>query len=1349
MDSLNLDKSFFFSLLKSHEEEQNYATDTLDHFDFFLKRRLPRMIREHCGCNVTVPPSESGFSVTKRHVVTFLDMNIQRPTIPKTDGVSRGIRVTQLDGEPLFPHEALIRGISYTAGIYVSLRHEIFSGEGDDEKLESSMDFHNVFFFNMPIAVGCLACNLKDPKLRESAVAHVDPEDKGGYWIVRGMVKVIQPQKVQRNNVLLVRPVTKGTETWIEANIRSIRADDKFRSTSTLNCYLVTSGLMTIDIPYLKANQNIICAFRLLGFHTRDDIEGFVFDNVPQGSESEAAHRLLLSSFATQSGEFFMTCTEDELVVHMGSVLPNAKSCDPVKLKRMVGQQVSGELLPHCGFDDSAETRLKKAIFLGKLCKRLLYVHLGFEEPDDRDFEGFKSLQMCSTTLAMLMRQLMGQFSKTLRKRVFDRVKDGKTVDVDTIILHMDTMPQLASAFTDGEVTVQKDASNSGKEVIQLVQQVNPLSLQSHIARINTPLPKSGKYPQCRNIDTSQLFSICPVKTPEGEGAGLLQNLAIMSKVRVPIDMEELQTLLLALPGVKSLHSSGTLIMLNSDPIARTDAPETVLSRIRTARREPHGALPSSLTVVMTSLGLLVTADIGVITFPLLHVPSLNRLPEAIAEAELGGVNMWRTLCNHGIVEYVDAWEALDMTVAFKLDDIVREASSKDPFGGFTHLACHPTSFLSTAAGTIPFANHNQAPRNTYQCIAPNEPVVVKGKGVVTIGQVVNGDWVLGYSFARKRAEPVQVLHTQKAPVDRRCVQLFTVNACQLRCTFDHRIFTKERGWVEAAKLFTCRQPGPGNAIDSVLLLQQFSTQASWEQMECVVSCEDMTVMCDITVDSDTQAFFCGRGLMLVHNSSMAEQAISAPCVTVFERDEMNYRHVLWYPQKPVCTTHIAEVKGLNTWPMGSNAILAIAPFFTSEDSITFCQASEDFGMMRVSVFRSHRAVAKKRGTDVEVFEHPHLTAPGQSKCVGLRGECDYSKIGADGLPAPGTWVKTNDIIIGRTGKVHEVGPDGELREVRRDRSVVLHCDPSEMHVIDKVIVTENKDGNRLVRVTTRSTRKLQCGDKLSSRHGQKGTVGTMLRAEDMPFVMCGPNEGMRPDIIINLQCINGRMTIGKLLEMLHGCLGVVEGELQDATPFFHVNAKWALEQLVSKGYNDTYTMVSGTTGEVFEQPWFLGVCFYQRLKHHVLDKIAARARGVRAVLTRQPVDGRANNGGQKFGEMEFDSLKASGASHSLHDRSVLASDVFNTMICTQCGIMGEVSVPSLAGLVRGDTFVCRACAAKNSAVSLDTTWCYSGLLVKEMAAMNIGVEHHVKLEDVAPKSRVSVGKGVDALQDD
>ena len=1006
MESL-LTQPFFYSLLRAHEDVHNYATDTLEHFNFFLTKRLLPMVKQTCGCNVTIPPSEKGFPVTKRHVVTFLDMNVQRPTIPKTEGVSRGIRVTQVDGEPLFPHEALIRGLTYTAGVFVSIRHEIFTGDAEVETLESTTDYHNVFFFNMPIPVGCLVCNTIDPKLSKSSVAHLDPLDKGGYWVIRGMVKVIQPQKVQRNNILLVRRIIKGSESWIEANIRSIRADDKFRSTSTLKVYLATSGLITIDIPYLKANQNVLTAFRLLGISDRSDIQRFVFDDDDSAPYADAARRLLLASFATPSGVAALGWTEDELVAHMGSSLPNAKLCDAVKLKRMVTQQVNGELLPHCGFDDSEPTKFKKALFLGLICKRLLLIHLGVEEEDDRDFEGFKNLQMCSTTLTMLMRQLFGEFSKSLRRRVFDRVREGKNVDPDSIILHADNMPKLASAFTDGEVTVQKDASNSGKEVIQLVQQVNPLSLQSHMGRINTPLPKSGKYPQCRNIDTSQLFSVCPVKTPEGEGAGLLQNLTIMSRVRVPVDMEDLEPLLLDLPGVKPLKSKGTLVLLNSDPIGRTDDPESLLETIRDARREPDGGLPSTITVVLTPIGLLVTSDIGVITFPLLHAPSLHRLPVAVAEAELGGVNLWKTLCNHGIVEYVDPWEALDMTVAFKLEDVRASATKEQPFGIFTHLAPHPTCFFSTAAGTIPFANHNQAPRNTYQCVDPREPVLVRGRGVVRLGDVRVDDEVLGYDMIG-RAAFHRVLHTKLAPRDRPCVEVFTVNARRIRCTFDHLVYTK-RGWIHASQLATLRDPDPDGEVDRILtLVDHFhhSSSVRWDAIEYVIDCDDMLDMCDITVDHPSQAFFCGRnGFMLVHNSSMAEQAISAPCMTVFDRHEMNYRHVLWYPQTPVCTTHISEVKGLNSWPMGSNAILAIAPFFSSEDSITFCQASEDLGMMRVSVLRSFRCVAKKHGTDTEVFEHPTLTEGGSTKCVGIRGECDYSKIGKDGLPLPGTWV--------------------------------------------------------------------------------------------------------------------------------------------------------------------------------------------------------------------------------------------------------------------------------------------------------------------------------------------------------
>jgi DNA-directed RNA polymerase II subunit RPB2 len=1178
------------AILKASDEVQSYAEDSIKHFNYLITNRLQGLIA-HANVNLSVPPSPGGFAETQRHVLTFLKANLQPPTAPTTEGLARGMRVMQVDAPRMFPHEALLRGLTYSAGVYVDIKYEIYKGDPPQEVLESATNFINVPLFQLPIPVLSLACNLSDPLLRNHSSAHADPDDKGGYFIIRGLPKTIQPQKVQRNNIVLVRHNPKG---WLEAIIRSIRSDEKDRSTSTLPIYFTqTTGALTLDIPYLSKNQSVIAAFRLLGFHTREEMEQFVFGDVTDVEEGkmDSARRLFASNFS--HFDFIYTCTVPELIVHMGSCMPNAKSLEFSRIEKMVKQQIAGELLPHCGFSELPSVQFKKAIFLGIICRRLLLVHLGVEKPDDRDFEGYKCLQMSSSILGTLLRQLISNFSKNLRKRIFDKVKRGESFrDPDSLILHMDTLPGLIDAFVKGEVVVQKDASNCAKEVIQLINPVNPLSVQSHMQRIRIPLPNSGKYPQCRSLNPFSWGSVCPIKTPEGEGAGLLQNLTILSRVTLPVAMKDLTDLLLNLDGVIELSSASPeqsalpLLLLNSEPIGRAADPEKLLQLIRSARRGRHAILPSRITAVRMSYGVMVFSDMGMITFPLFHLPSLHRIKDAISESESGGRNLWNCLEDHGVIEYVDALEALDYSILLDVKEVrengpKRLLEGKDVWNGFTHMFPHPMGFLSTAAGTIPFPDHNQAPRNAYQ-------------------------------------------------------------------------------------------------------------------------------------------------------AGMAEQAISSPFgINVFERDEANYRNILNYPQKPMCTTQVAEVKGLNNWPMGVNAIVAIAPYFTSEDAITFIKSSGDYGMLGVTLLRSFRAVAKGRGNDQEIFEHPHHQTSGMVKCVGIRGECDYSKIGLDGLPVPGTWLKHNDVIIGRTGRVQEVGPDGEMRETRRCRSIVLTCDPSEIHRVTKVMVSDNKDSCRIVRVVTSTPRKVQCGDKLSSRHGQKGTVGTLLAPEDAPFVMSGPNKGMRPNIIINLQCISGRMTLGKLMECLYGSLGLVTGQIQDASPFFGVNAKWAIQELLRHGYSDECTMVSGTTGEVFSHPWFVGTCFYQRLNHHVLQKIAARARGPLATLTRQPADGRTNGGAQKVGEMEFDAFRGAGAAYGIRDAGLVRCDLFKTHICINCGELGQVISPSLTALGEGEGMVCRACLASNQSVEVDCKYAYAGLLKNEVGGFNIKIGHHFSQESL------------------
>ena len=217
---------------------------------------------------------------------------------------------------------------------------------------------------------------------------------------------------------------------------------------------------------------------------------------------------------------------------------------------------------------------------------------------------------------------------------------------------------------------------------------------------------------------------------------------------------------------------------------------------------------------------------------------------------------------------------------------------------------------------------------------------------------------------------------------------------------------------------------------------------------------------------------------------------------------------------------------------------------------------------------------------------------------------------------------------------------------------------------------------------------------------------------------------------------MNGRMTVGKLLEALFSNVGLAEGHFVDASPFKHLDAQWAIDRLLEAGYGTEVYMINGKTGRMMSTPWFLGSNFYQSLKHMVFDKFAARNRGPRAVLTRQPLEGRAKQGGLRVGEMERDAILAHGGSRVLDDRSRVASDGHSAPVCLKCGQIGESTIKfTLKGLLGGGAGAsgapgeaiqheerCRICDGPVRVI--DTTYCYSNLLLRELAAVGIKVEH-------------------------
>jgi hypothetical protein len=193
-------------------------------------------------------------------------------------------------------------------------------------------------------------------------------------------------------------------------------------------------------------------------------------------------------------------------------------------------------------------------------------------------------------------------------------------------------------------------------------------------------------------------------------------------------------------------------------------------------------------------------------------------------------------------------------------------------------------------------------------------------------------------------------------------------------------------------------------------------------------------------------------------------------------------------------------------------------------------------------------------------------------------------------------------------------------------------------------------------------------GDKFASRAGQKGTVGVLIREQDMPFTA----DGIRPDIIINPHAIPSRMTIGQLVETLTGKVCTLYGAFGDCTAFLNTGPKEKQfgRLLVKEGYHSSGTQIlyNGMTGEQIQSDIYIGPTYYMRLKHMVKDKINYRARGPRTLLTRQTVQGRANDGGLRVGEMERDGIIAHGISHFLQESMMIRGDEYYMAICNKTG---------------------------------------------------------------------------------
>ena len=400
-----------------------------------------------------------------------------------------------------------------------------------------------------------------------------------------------------------------------------------------------------------------------------------------------------------------------------------------------------------------------------------------------------------------------------------------------------------------------------------------------------------------------------------------------------------------------------------------------------------------------------------------------------------------------------------------------------------------------------------------------------------------------------------------------------------------------------------------------------------------------------------------------IYQCAMGKQSMGM-YVTNYDNRMDKTAYVLTYPMRPLVETRVMNMIELNKIPSGCQVIVAIMTHtgYNQEDSILFNKGSIDRGLFQATIYHTEKDEDKKIHGDEEIRCRPDPT-----KTKGMKFG-NYDKVNSSGVIPENTLVENRDIIISKVLPIKEARNDHTKRIKYEDQSRIYRT--NEETYVDKNYIERNGDGYNFCKVRLRTVRKPIIGDKFSSRHGQKGTIGNIIPECDMPFLP----SGVKPDLIINPHAIPSRMTIAQLKETVLGKTLLELGLFGDGTSFGKFDVKDICKELQKVGYesNGNELLYNGLTGEQIETSIFVGPVFYQRLKHMVSDKHHSRSIGPMVNLTRQPAEGRSKDGGLRFGEMERDCMCSHGASTFTKERLYDASDSFRVHVCKKCGLIAS-----------------------------------------------------------------------------
>ncbi|SCN58913.1 DNA-directed RNA polymerase III subunit RPC2, putative [Plasmodium chabaudi chabaudi] len=1124
-----------WKLLPAYLKVKGLVKQHIESYNYFIKREIKTIM--NATTNKIIKSD-----IDEHFYLEFLDISVGRPSIEENMIESN-----------LTPQICRQRDLTYSAPIYVDVEYI---------KGNSIVTKNNVEIGRLPVMLRSDICVLNNKDENELMQLGECPYDPGGYFIVKGTERVLLMQEQLSKNRIIVEMDIKHN---ICATITSTTAESKSR------CAIVYKN----NKLYLKHNSftediGVCIILRAMGYESDQEIFQMI------GSHKMYLNGILLSLYDLYT---------ENIKTNLDALLYIGKKIRPRLLAKgffssMKEKQVKNEkdiieegldflsrvLLSHIQQKSKYDFR-NKARCICLMIRRVLDSANNKNELDDKDYYGNKRLELAGQLISLLFEDLYKRFYFTLKKQIDQtlskymqssynsKMKNNSSVGGNNNFsdnsypdvfrnLPKDIITRgMQTAISTGNWNIKRfKMEKSG--VSQVLSRLSFIACIGMMTRLNSQFEKGRKVSGPRALQPSQWGVLCPCDTPEGESCGLVKNLALMTHVTNDNENNENLIEILYTLGVEDsdsltgeeMYKEGVFfVVLNGILLGVHRKPLKFMKRIRCLRR--YGKIGEFVSIYDNFLhnAIYISTDGGRLCRPLIIVENgkSKLLNSHIKALESGEINFF-DLLKSSVIEWIDVNEQNNLLIALNEKDINLNT---------THLEIDPLTILGVVAGLIPYPNHNQSPRNTYQC----------AMGKQAIGSI-------GYN--------------------------------------------------------------------------QF-------------------IRCDTLL------------------------------------------YLLIYPQKPLVKSKTIEFINFEKLPAGQNAIVSVMSFcgYDIEDAIVMNKSSIDRGFGRCMSLRKHFIELKKyfNGSNDIVLPSPlsiskqqqmqkksskesndNLANTKEDSRKSINSELKkYHSLDADGVVSIGYLLKEGQVYVNKYSPINVKDHVKDMSKLDLNDFKLSEVKYKSVYpsYVDKIIFTENGEGLKIYKIIMRQSRLPELGDKFSSRHGQKGVVGLLVNQEDMPFT----ESGICPDLIMNPHGFPSRMTVGKLLELVSSKSAVLDGEYKYGSIFSGTPFEEAAEVLFRYGFNWSCKelLYSGLTGEPLETYIFMGPIYYQKLKHMVQDKIHARSRGPRQLLTRQPTEGRSKEGGLRLGEMERDCLIAYGVSNLLLERLMLSSDVCDAYICEDCGMMG------------------------------------------------------------------------------